>query len=249
MAGPYVTGPAHLFIGLPVELYPLVQVVLGGQGPTLSQGPQPQGASSPGLSGGSTAGMTSQPAAPPGPTNPVANIAIVSFRQPVYLGTAEASPRISDLPSFFSWYADEAGPGLPTDELYEGSEALISADINRWNEPVYAALAQTVNPAPGGAAPGWDPFGAVGTSLVMEGFTHPLWVQFPYAIKLAMGTRGLVGGYRFYNCKLIAPRMLDRLGHEPAVRRLVWKASRYYDLASGISGLYDTDMSGLPTID
>ncbi len=260
MAGPYVTGTAHLFVGVPATLLSFLVAWPGGSqavmqaapGGSLDFGPGqdfsglfvPQAAA--GSSGivNNVGGGAIQNFPQP-PQSLIVALALVT-RVPVYLGSARKSPRIESENSFLPWYDDEGGTSLPADDLYEGEQVQIIADLNRWNEPVVAFMQQTV-PGPGGFR-GIDLPQSIGTSMVMEGATFPLYVQFPYAAKPAMGLRGLPPGYRYFNARLDNPDAFDDLGYQPATRRLIWVARRYLDVVSGIAGLYDHDLSAVGPI-
>jgi len=186
---------------------------------------------------------------PPPPVQPpaqlVAGLALQN-RLPVYLGTAEITPTIDIERFFLPWYDDEMGTSDPADELYEGDSATVTALVNRWYEPVYAFLACLVNRAPLGGLRGFNLPQEIGSSLVMEGFTSPLWVQFPFFAKTVMGGDGFMPPcYRFFNAHLTNDR-LEPLNHEPRKTLLVWQCKRYLDVVSGASGLYDHDMFNPP---
>jgi len=301
MAQGYVTGTAHIFVGILTNLgviipppEPLEQHVLrtGGLYPDQSSlttvtpptggttpggnayltSPGLQGGNafpgSPGLQGGNAFPGTPTPGSPPSgdllPLQGGGNIVnqqggpvgklfsqptptTVWARLPYYLGTARLSAVIEIERGWHPWHDDELGLSFAEDSLEEGEEAVVVVDINRWNEPVYLVLSKITAQA-GGAGRGAWLAGDTGTSVMFEGFTYPLWLQFPYAAKPAMAAgRGgpMPAGYHFWNAVLYGPDRLEPLNHTPSERRLIWRCRRYLDAVSGISVLYDHDMTGV----
>lgn len=236
----YVTGPAHLFVGVPLWAYGTLSQPSPNAGPN-----QRELRSVPGgvyNDAGQLIGGTIENQQRPAP-----QIEFLGF-QPVYLGTAEKSPKLSHSPVFVPWRDDEASSQLPADELYDGETATVTADLTRWWENVYRFLSTRVKAFPLGGRAGVDFAGAVGTSMTWELQNHPLWVQFPYAAKAVHGLRGLPPGVRYWQAKLVAPDDADDLGHLPMRRRLTWLCTRYHDLPTGAAVLYDFDMAGLPRV-
>lgn len=194
MAQPYVTGPAHLYVGLGASFAPL------------------------------------------------------------YLGTAERTPRIEIRPAWDAVFNDIAGGKIPLDWLYEGEEAFVTADVTRWNEPVYTLLSARPRTSTAGAVQGQNVPGDIGTLLISENFAFPLWIQFPYVGKAAMAAGNLPPGYRFIAAWLEGPDDLDNLGTMARKTRLVFHCGRAYALSTNAAGggmtftLYDHNMTGLPQI-
>lgn len=247
MASTFVNGPCHLFVGIdPILVAALAYVPISIDTVMLPGNDVPDY----GSTGGS---ITTDLGGPinlrPGatfdnnPRNP-APAALVSILLkvgfvPVYLGTAERSPAVEINRGWLPWYDDEQGNSLPADELYEGEEAWVTADISRWNEGVYAFLAQVINRGPLGGARGMNFTGDVGTSMQYEGCTYPLILQFPFAGKPLYALRGMPPGYRFFSATLAGPDRLEPLGTQPSKRRLVWRCREYLDLVSGAMAIYD----------
>lgn len=251
MASPYVHGPAHLFVGIEFSLFGLLgQATLqGSPGRTFEDflGSLQNIASSGSVTDTPQGATLNNNPNRPAPATLVSNV-VLATRQPVYLGTAERATVAEIQPGWTPWYDDEMGTTIPADELYEAEEAFVTADISRWNEPVYAFLAQRVNRAPLGGGRGINFAGDVGTSMVYEGYCYPLWIQFPFAGKLGYALRGMPPGYRFFNAMLAGPERLDPLGTQPSKRRLIWRCREYLDLESGAMALYDHFMGALPVI-
>jgi hypothetical protein len=256
VAQPFVTGPAHLFVGIAYQAYQAylqlqnqiqrLQTTQNTNTLTLDNGTQ-------GSSGTISGYCTVSPplnSAPPQPNAVQAPptltaILLLQNRLPVYLGSAEETPTINIERSFRPWYDDEMGNTNPADDLYDGDSAVVSADVNRWNEPVYAFIASLVNRAPLGGVRGLNLAQEIGTSMTMEGFSYPLWVQFPFAAKPAMAQGGLPFCYRFFNAHLTNDR-LEPLNNEPRKTRLIWQCRRILDVVSGVAALYDHDQFNPP---
>ena len=185
---------------------------------------------------------------PPPPVQPPASlISLLALqnRLPIYLGTAETTPAIDIKRNFRPWYDDEMGTSEEADDLYEGESATVTAIINRWNEPVYAFLACLVNQRALGGLRGFNLPREIGTSMTLEGFAYPLWVQFPYFAKAVNALAGMPPCYRFFNARLSNDR-LEPLNNESRKTLLVWQCRRFLDVVSGASALYDHDMFNPP---
>lgn len=248
MACPYVCGPGHVFLGIGAQLVPLLLSLPSG-----SQSQQnvlrtvsSAAAGGPGTGAifngaGDIIGGTPTYPTPPPAAQLIQTFGVLNYL-PLYLGTAEVTPRIEIHRGYAGWYDDEGGTTLPADDLYEGEEGLIVADINRWNEPAYAFVASIVNRLGAPSVRGFDAPQSVGSSLTYEGFRYPLWVQFPYAAKPEFALAGMPACYRFFSCNLLGPDVLEPLSHVPSRRRLVWRARRILSVVTGFAGLYDHDM-------
>lgn len=139
-----------------------------------------------------------------------------------YLGMAEKHPKIVLRPSFQQTFTDEGGP-TPYDASHGGEEGFVMADISKWNEPIYAKLAQKAGNRTGR---GTSVFGDAGALMIAEGRTYPLVVAFPYASKVAY--TDMPPGYRFVASYLIGPDELEPLGTTPRKTRLMWHALRLH---------------------
>lgn len=248
MASTFVHGPTHIFVGIDPILVSLIG--FGATTPTSLQTVMVPAYDAPDygsigsygdpygpLNPAQGATLDNNPHNPPPP--PLVQILLKIGYVPVYLGTAEKSPVLEINRGWLPWQDDEQGTSIPSDELYEGEEVWVTADISRWNEPVYAALAAVINRGPLGGARGMNFSGDIGTSMVYEGYTYPLILQFPFAGKPLYAARGMPPGYRMFNAILAGPDRLDPLGTGPSKRRLVWRCRDYLDLVSGASALYD----------
>lgn len=173
---------------------------------------------------------------------------------PTFLGHCERSPSIQVRPYYSPVFCDLAGQRVPLDMIYDGEEAMVSVDLTRYNESTYAALAS--RPIPGRAATtrGTNLPGDIGSLLLLEGFTHELWVTFPYSAKAAMGgpvsaTSGgpMPAGYHFHAAYLEGPDDLGPLGTTARRLRLNFHCIRTFttDSAGASFFLYDHVMSGV----
>lgn len=165
----------------------------------------------------------------------------------IYLGTAERTPEIQIRPSWSPVFNSIAGE-VPFDWLFEGEEAFLTADLTRWNEPVYAASASRPN---AGATRGRNIPGDLGTLMISEGFAYQLWALFPYSI-LKPAFSDQQQGFRFPAAFLEGPDSLSGLGTINRRNRLMFHAGRAYSINPSGLGMdflcYDGDMSGLPPI-
>lgn len=259
MAVTYVTGPVHIYVGIEPILALLVQqatqqaelktgIVPGPQPP---EGEMLRRVIGPCSDTGDTVtqivrtGTLENNMQKPAPQPLIAALLRLGLI-PVYLGTALVSPEIEIIRGWLPWYDDEQGTTLPADELYEGEESWVTADLNRFNEGVYAAIASVISRAAiGGGVRGLNFAGDVGTSMVYEGFTYPLLLQFPYSGKPIFAVNGLPPGYRYFNATLAGPDRLAPMGTQVRKTRLVWRCREYLDLDSGAMALYDHSMNGV----
>lgn len=170
---------------------------------------------------------------------------------PVYLGTAERSPRIQIRPSWSPVFNDIAGQKVPFDWSFDGEEGYVVYDFTRWNEAVWEACQTRPFPPIAGGITGTNVAGDIGTLMLTEGAGYPLWILFPYTLKLAYATQPL--GYHFFRTWLMGPDDLDENNTSAARIRGVWYCSRAPTLnipAAGLNfSLYDGNMAGLPPID
>ena len=163
---------------------------------------------------------------------------------PLYLGTAEGAPFVDVTPHFTPLYCDISGQGMPHDYLWDGEEATIVADLNRWNEAVFAKYA--ARPKIGGTR-GVYAAADIGTVMQAEGQTFDFWLQFPYAFKSPYVSEGMIGGYHFYSTIALGPDTITP-GARAGKRRIICRAFRSYKVSDGTSRLYDSRMSGLPSV-
>ena len=256
MATPLVCGPGHIFVGVPVAFYASFRTAsvpktnLNWAGPDFVPLPfdPNDNAQDINLFGGINdvvPEITRAPLDSGQLAGRVSGLILPASKVPVYFGTAEETPEIELNPVLYRWRDDEG----TEDDLYEGEVGSVTAAGNRYNALVYEYLiARTHNVGVGGLT-GVDLAGALGSSMVYEGSSYPLWVQFPMAAKGIYARQGHPFGYRFFNVYLQGPDKTRPINTDPTVRHCRWVCRRYYDPASGTAATYDHDMRNLPSAD
>lgn len=252
MAFLYCTGPALIYVGIPVQWTDILQFIFQTSELVANFPLEPV------LVGSSNPPKFEVPFRPPDlpPHARIENnqipppIAIFieqlrNFFFSVFLGTTEGTPTIEILPGWEGVETDAGGSKNPSERLSEGEEAIIRMDLTRYNEPVYEALAaRSQTNAFLGRFPG---FGQVGKAMALEGLTLPLWLVFPYTAKAVFGLTGQPPGYRFFQSILEGPDRLERLGSVPRLTGLQFRAQRLMQLIEDTSLLrqpifnYDDD--------
>lgn len=170
---------------------------------------------------------------------------------PLFLGHSERGPRMQVRPQYSSSYVDIGGQKIPFDSVYDGQDAIVSADLSRWDETVYAAISIKSGASANNAPAGTDDPGDIGTLMIHEGAAIQVWLRFPHAAKLAYST--MPAGYRFPVCMLQNDDH-NELGTKPRKISLVFHCLREFDVSvtnafgAGRFVLFDHDMSGLPPI-
>lgn len=186
-----------------------------------------------------------------GPAHAFVNMAAYSQGGPYplgtfYLGTCENAPEIQLGPEYEPVRNDLSGKKKPFDMQYQGEDALISLDLNRYNENVYQLIANR----PFRGVPGADGPFDIGTLIGTEGAAIALWLTFPYALKPAMANSAngpLVPGYRFPYTAPISPERLT-VGTQAKKVHLLMYAWQAWIPAVQSFLLYDFNMDGLPPI-
>lgn len=171
---------------------------------------------------------------------------------PLYLGYSERGPRMQVRPQYSSTYVDVGGQKIPFDSCYDGQDAIVSADMSRWNEDVYAAIAIKSGASGNNSPAGIDDPGDIGTLMMHEGAAITVWLRFTHAAKLAYST--MPAGYRF-PIAMLQNDDHNELGTKPRKISLVFHCLREFDVTitnaygAGRFTLFDHDMTGLPAID
>lgn len=163
---------------------------------------------------------------------------------PLYLGTAEDAPEIELGPEFEPVMNDISGKKKPLDMQYQGEDALISVDLNRYNEATYALLAQRIN---SGAPRGTDNALDIGSLAATEGLQLCCAILFPFAAKPAMGAGGMPPGYYFPAVVPIGPEKLT-MGTKPKKVNVLLYAWPLYNFATGTFTLYTNTLPSLGPI-
>ncbi len=238
MAGPLICGPGHIFVGIPVAFAAAIQQL---PKPKINNGVNVN------IAGPDFVDVQPDPPVGPGPLDNgqvaarVVGYLVTSGKVPVYLGTAETTPEISIQPTLYRWSDDEG----TDDDLYEGETAVITAGLNRYDPGVYEYIITRTHNVGVGGATGVDIIGALGSSMLYEGSSYPLWIQFPLVAKRAYWSQGHPYGYRFFNAYLQGPDRTTPINTDPTVRHCRWVARRYYDPATGLAATYDHVTNGL----
>ena len=163
-----------------------------------------------------------------------------------YLGTGERAPRVAIRRCYAPVNNDLTGVSFPFDYAYEGAECWVTLRLTRWNEVVQTLIADPVF----NTLAGVDVLGSIGTLMVTEGAARQLWLLFTYgpgspAVKAAMATQP--AGFRFPFSFLDQEASYEG-GTDPASVTLSFHCVRGYNPSTGAFGLFDSNMSGLPTI-
>lgn len=151
---------------------------------------------------------------------------------PVFLGHCEKTPGVQIRRHHSPVFCDYSGRAVPADMIYEGESALVSLDLTRYNEDIYALLARSTGFGSfgerGGGARGTDEMGDIGSLMQRDRRTRELWLRFPYGgaggkptMNLPRGTTGggaMVSGMHFLSAYLEGPDDLGPLS--TAARRL-----------------------------
>ena len=170
-----------------------------------------------------------------------------SSHAPVYLGTSAQGVSI-EFRDQFEGVPNDLGGKVEFDATFAGEDAMVSADMTRYNESVYAVI--SARPSLG--TRGVSVPGDIGTLMVQEGVAYPLWILGPYAIKPSFVAMPLA--YHFLAAFLL-PDSLPNLGTTAKKVHLQWHCLRTFDLTvsnlygQGAMRLYDTDATavlGLP---
>jgi hypothetical protein len=139
-------------------------------------------------------------------------VGIGSEHAPVFLGHSENGYEIKGRPQYENVMNDVAGMKIPYDRGWQGADYVIEpgGSLTRWNEPVYAALQQYVDPrtAFGGGTPRGSE-GAFGRGRLMltEGLAFGVWLRYPYSALPAYGGPGMPAGYHFFKAVVDADSM------------------------------------------
>jgi hypothetical protein len=206
------------------------------------------------------------------PAAPVNSSALTSPRpgyRPRLLGTCVKCPQPHFTPYHRPVESDAAGEAAD-DIMFKGEEALIFADLNFFNEDVYAALQSRPNFR---SVRGAQTRSDTGALLVRSGLTYPVWLQFTWGNNsfvdpLDQGTMALKHatfppfaidslppGYRFLNCYLRSD-LQPQTGTRYRVLSLTWHAVRgpepekYGQTPGAVRPrlLYDHNMRELPPL-
>ena len=162
---------------------------------------------------------------------------------PALLGTGRTAPRYLIERAWIPFFNDLGGSAMPFDELYAGTRALVSVDLN-WLDLKVLKVAQAV-PGSVSQQTGFQALLDQGSFMVAENLASPLWLRFLNYNKPAFRALGLAPGIRFPYSRLLGP---DR--HEPGTQslniNLIWRCQRGFVPVLGGFLFADNDMTGLP---
>lgn len=175
-----------------------------------------------------------------GPTDPNTPLTSAAY----YLGTCEYAPHIEILAEYTPVFNDLGGSKIPFDTLYEGEMAHTFAEVNRFSETTLAFAQNRPNHFTSGVR-GTNVGGDVGSLILTEKKNISVYVVFPYASKAAYA--GSPAGYRFPFSVLRSPDKMFPLGTKPRKVAMIFEHLRGFYPATGVFGLYDHVVAGLPT--
>jgi hypothetical protein len=163
-----------------------------------------------------------------------------------YLGTCEDAPRIKIVRKWREIHNDIGGDEA-FDRSYMGRAALISLDLNRFDEDVMQRIEAMPNAIVG--RDGAELFGDIGTIVGLEAASLGIYVQFPYSVKAAfqVAPSQMPAGYRFPRCVPLDDEMYP-LGTKARKNNIAFVAQRIYNPTTGDFLLYDHNMTGLPAV-
>jgi hypothetical protein len=150
-----------------------------------------------------------------------------------YYGTTRTCPEITEEPSYFPVMNDLAGPNLPVDRGYAGSEHTITLQMTRWDGT--ADIALDTYPVPVAAVPGVNA-GAGGDTPVARGSL----VSRVAALQLCMlmsnsggaGTPLASLGWRRYAQTMCIGPNRPIMGNKENIRIRIFKAQNVFNPAA-----------------
>jgi hypothetical protein len=153
---------------------------------------------------------------------------------PLFLGHGERAPRIQVHRQYKPVHTDLGGE-VPHDKGFGGEWGVVSIVLDRYNESTLRIIEDVATVGtPGAAVRGLNNPGEIGSLMLTEGLTYPLWLRFPFSAKPAYsgGSGGpMPAGYRFLAAHLGSPDDLFDLG-PPNARKvgLVFECMRAFDV-------------------
>lgn len=181
-------------------------------------------------------------------------VGLGSGNSPLFLGTGLRAPK-QQIQRFYSpIYNDIAGEAVEYDNIYQGQRGAVTVELTKWRQATLDIL-QSIPLPPGGAAnPGIDILGDVGTMMLTENFTFPLWILYDYgasgrgpkAAQIGAPSGGLPPGRRWRAAILDGPDD-ETVGTGANSIMLSWRCGRAYDPGTGAFACWDRNMSGVNT--
>jgi hypothetical protein len=171
---------------------------------------------------------------------------------PKFLGFTQRGVDFNINPEY-SPFTTDIGGRVPADLIFDGTGGTVSLDLTRWNEPVYAMLADHAPVGLDNRVRGSEPAGRVGTIMGIGGAAVAVYAVFPYQV--SPNYRTMPVGYRFLRCVLDREGLPER-GSKPARLLLTFRCLRglrpallrdtpFPDEGEEIYKLYDHDLSAL----
>lgn len=168
----------------------------------------------------------------------------------LFLGTAEVNPKFRIQREFTPVFNDIGGRKVPFELIYEGQQAFIFSELNRYNESVYAACADapTHNGLVGNGNPlqtrGANAFGEIGTLMLTESKNLYLIIVFPYASKAVFSNNNMPLGYIFPGSVLRGPDD-HTIGTGDRKISLIFQSIPIYNFSDRSFRLYREDLPAL----
>lgn len=170
---------------------------------------------------------------------------------PLFLGHGESAPDIDTEVRYVPFHSDSAGE-VPAEKFWAGESGRVSVDLVRFNWRVLDIIRARGRgrnfPA---ITPGFADAGQVGTPMLTNGCSYPLYLMFPFAAKAVYNVAAngaLPPGYRFLAAMLDPDRSV--VGSATAAKiHLEWDCIAVYDytrktaFGRGSRLLYDSNVS------
>lgn len=151
-----------------------------------------------------------------------------------FFGTAAYVPKPRIVRAYKALPNDVMAHQLPYDRSFQGEYAVVSMSMSRWDNALYALMAQpTLSGTPGTLG-----FGSLGTLMVFEGYAMKLGIQFPYQAISAFS--GMPQGYIFHAAMMESDDISEEGGTEGQVLGLTFYCQSVYNVTTRGSSLYTT---------
>ena len=161
------------------------------------------------------------------------------------LGISEAGVRVDINGSFEPVHSDDLGPGTPRDMQYFAEHAIITFDLNQWDQDVWSRLSKRINlnsANPAGYYLSSDP----GSLMLTEGHARRILIPAPYGSSHAAFAG--MPAYNFLQGWLQGPYNLDPLGTRYKRKRVVIQClpQKRTDVAPYNFVLFNSTTTGVP---
>jgi hypothetical protein len=173
---------------------------------------------------------------------------------PVFLGHGRRAPRQRIRRAYGKAFCDLGGVQTECDRILDGEIAQVMITLSRWKESVLRVL-QSVGSAGPAAARGVRGVMApaeMGTLMVLEAQAYPLWLAYANSARPAYNNAAngaMPAGRHFFAAHLgDVDEIEGGLGVIEEVT-LTFECMRVFQASDTSWGLYDENMTGLPSID